>query len=59
MDWRLVPLEHVCSINPKDRDSHELPDDTLVSFVPMRAVSETTCVEVTPSYFRARMASVP
>ena len=42
MDWRLVPLEHVCSINPKDRDSHELPDDTLVSFVPMRAVSETT-----------------
>ena len=42
MDWRLVPLEHVCSINPKDRDSHELPDDTLVSFVPMRAVSDTT-----------------
>ena len=42
MDWRLVPLEHVCSINPKDRDSHELPDDTLVSFVPMRAVSETS-----------------
>ncbi len=40
MEWPLVPLERVALINPKDNDYRELSDETLVSFVPMSAVSE-------------------
>ena len=40
MEWPLVPLERVVLVNPKDDDHKGLSDDTLVSFVPMRVVSE-------------------
>ena len=42
MEWPRVPLEHVALVNPKDKELLSLPDDTLVSFVPMRSVSEVT-----------------
>ena len=40
MEWPLIPLERGVSVNPKDDDHRNLSDDTLVSFVPMSAVSE-------------------
>ena len=40
MGWPLVPLERVAIVNPKDEDYRQLSDETLVSFVPMSAVSE-------------------
>ena len=40
MEWPLVTLERVVLVNPKDDDHKGLSDDTLVSFVPMSAVSE-------------------
>ena len=46
MEWPLVPLEHICLINPKDSEVRRLPDDTLVSFVPMQAISEATATIV-------------
>ncbi len=40
MEWPIVPLERVVLVNPKDDDHQDLSDDTVVSFVPMSAVSE-------------------
>ncbi|HET8759968.1 MAG TPA: restriction endonuclease subunit S, partial [Nitrospiria bacterium] len=36
-DWRMAPLEEIAEINPR-LDKTSLPDDLLVSFVPMAAV---------------------
>ena len=49
MEWPRVPLEDVALVNPKDNDFRDLPDDTLVSFVPMRAVSEETATIIDQS----------
>lgn len=39
-EYEMVKLSDVCEINPKKSDVRELPDDTLVSFVPMADLSE-------------------
>jgi len=38
--WEMVELGSVCEINPKKTDLKELPNDTLVSFVPMSDINE-------------------
>ena len=40
MTWPLVPLERLVLLNPNDDHLRHLSDDSLVSFVPMNAVSE-------------------
>ena len=49
MSCQPTPLEDVVVINPKEDNLRSIPDDTLVSFVPMHAVSEKTATIITPS----------
>ena len=37
-EWVWTTLGEVCEVNPRDGSVRDLPDDTLVSFVPMAAV---------------------
>jgi len=37
---RIVPLSEAVSVNPRNRDWANLPDDTEVTFIPMNAISE-------------------
>ena len=41
MEWRRVPVHRIADVNPKN-DERTLADDELVSFIPMRAVSDET-----------------
>ncbi len=38
--WKEKTLDEICDINPSKREIADLPDNTLVSFVPMAAVNE-------------------
>jgi len=42
MMWPFYKMSQVAEINPRDSHWKQLPDDTMVSFVPMPAVSEIT-----------------
>ena len=42
MMWPFYKMSQVAEINPRDSHWKKLPDDTMVSFVPMPAVSEIT-----------------
>lgn len=39
-DWEMVELGSVCELNPKKSEVKEVPEDTLVSFVPMADINE-------------------
>ncbi len=39
-DWEMVELGSVCELNPKKSELKDLPDETLVSFVPMADMNE-------------------
>ncbi|MCC6816194.1 MAG: N-6 DNA methylase [Saprospiraceae bacterium] len=39
-EWEMVELGSVCEINPKKSEVRDLPNDTLVSFVPMADINE-------------------
>jgi len=40
--WEFVSLSTIAKINPKKPSKDELPDNTMVSFVPMKSVEELT-----------------
>lgn len=40
ISWPLKPLSEVCDINPRLPRGHGIPDDCIVSFIPMAAVDE-------------------
>lgn len=43
-DWEMVKLGDVCEINPKKSEVKDLPNNTLVSFVPMQIIQENKIV---------------
>lgn len=45
-DWNYEPISCVCEINPKKSENKTLQNDTLISFVPMPAVTETGDIDV-------------
>jgi len=40
--WEFVSLSTIAKINPQKPSKDELPDNTMVSFVPMKSVEELT-----------------
>ena len=44
--WDYEPISCVCEINPKKSENKTLQNDTLISFVPMPAVTETGGIDV-------------
>jgi type I restriction enzyme, S subunit len=39
-EWELKKISQVCNVNPSKSEIKDLPDDTLVSFIPMRNVDD-------------------
>lgn len=46
--WVIVPIASVCEINPKIKAKEKPNDDTIVSFVPMSAVDESSATIAQP-----------